>query len=135
MSARAMRRAAAALALSMLISACGDGSTAPSNSDHETVVISVAGINADAAGIVLRLSADVEDIEAAHPSLDVAWAADDSATETVAVLGAVAEFDDLLIVRRRTGGPALSVQVIDVTDGDGTLSLPATARAVVTTGT
>lgn len=132
---RSVWRVGAALALAMLISACGDASTAPSKTGDERVVISVVGIAADAAGMVLRLSGDVEDIEAAHASLDVAWAVEDSVTATVAVLGAVAEFNELLIVRRRAKAPALSVQVVDVTDADGVLSVTATAHVVITGGT
>jgi hypothetical protein len=135
MSVRSVWRVAAALALAMLTSACGDASTAPPRSGDEIVVISVVGVGADAAGVVLRLSGDVEGIEAAHRALGVAWAADDSATATVAVLGAVAEFNELLIVRRRAAAPALSVQVVDVTDGDGVLSISTTAHVVITGGT
>jgi hypothetical protein len=40
-----------------------------------------------------------------------------------------------LIVRRHAGAPALSVQVVDVTDGDGVLSVSTMARVVVTSGT
>ncbi len=89
------------------------------------------GIGADAAGIVLRLSGGVAQVEAAHAALDVAWSAD-ATTATVAVLGPVGEFNELLTVRGRARAPALSVQVVDVTDGDGTLSHPTTARAVIT---
>ena len=130
-----MRRIAGAVALTMLLSACGDASTGPSGAGDEMVVISIAGIDADAAGIVLRLSGSVEAIQAAHASLDVAWAMDDATTATVAVLGPIADFKELLAVRKRAGASTLSVQVIDVTDGDGTLSLPTTARAVVTGST
>jgi hypothetical protein len=118
----------------MLIPACRDASTAPANSGEETVVISVAGVSADAAGIVLRLSGGVEQVEATRASLEVAWALD-ATTATVAVLGPIAELNEILIVRRRAGPAALSVQVIDVTDSKGILSLPATARVVVTGGT
>jgi hypothetical protein len=83
----------------------------------------------------LRLSGGVEGIEVAHASLDMAWAADDPTTATVAVLGPIAELSEILIVKRRAGVAALSVRVIDVTDGDGTLSLPTMARVVVTGGT
>jgi hypothetical protein len=127
-------RVATALALATLIPGCRDASTAPANSG-ETVVISVAGLSADAAGIVLRLSGGVEQVEAARASLDVAWALEDATTATVAVLGPIAELNQILIVRRRARVPALTVQVIDVTDGDGILSPPAKARVVITGGT
>lgn len=135
MNRPSMGRVAAALALATLIPACRDASTAPASSVEETVVISVVGLSVDAAGIVLRLSGGVEQVAAARTSLDVAWALEDATTATVAVLGPIAELDQVLLVRRRGGLPALSVQVIDVADGDGILSLPATARVLVTGGT
>lgn len=134
MTSRSMRRIASAFAL-MLLSACRDASTGPSTAGGETIVVSIAGIDADAAGIVLRLSGSVEAVEAADASLQLAWAMDDVTTATVAVLGPVADVRQLLTVRMRAGAAALSVQPIDVTDGDGTLSLPTTARVVVTSGT
>lgn len=134
MTSRSMRRIASASAL-MLLSACRDASTGPSTAGGETIGVSIAGIDADAAGIVLRLSGSVEAVEAADASLQLAWAMDDVTTATVAVLGPVADVRQLLTVRTRAGAAALSVQLIDVTDGDGTLSLPTTARVVVTSGT
>ena len=135
MSGRRIGRAAAALALAMLIPACHDTPSAPSASGEAMVVISVADLGADAAGIVFRLSGDVEQVEAARASLEVAWARDDATTSTVAVLGPIAELNEILIVRRRAGLPALGVHLIDVTDGEGILSFPAAARVVVTGGT
>jgi hypothetical protein len=127
-----MRRIAAAVALAVLTSACGDASTAPSGNGEEMVVISLADVGADAAGVVLRLSGGVEAIEAAHPSLELAWTADAAHSATVALLGPIADINELLIVTRPAGAAALTVQVIDVTDGDGALSVPAAARVVVT---
>jgi hypothetical protein len=135
MSRRRIGRVTAALALAMLVPACHDAPSAPSASGQEMVVISVADIGADAAGIVFRLSGGVEQVEAARASLHVAWAADDATTATVAVLGPIAELNEILIVRRRAGLPALGVQLIDVTNGDGILSFPAAARVVVAGGT
>jgi hypothetical protein len=122
------------LAAATLLFACGDTSTAPPSAGAEMVVVSVAGISSNAAGIVLRLGGDLEQVDAAEAALEVAWTADDAAT-TVAILGPVADVKSLLIVRRRAGLPPLRVEVIDVSDEHGTLSLPPTARAVATAGT
>lgn len=135
MSRRLWKHGTATLAMAMLFSACRDASTAPPNSGEETVIISVVGISADAAGVVLRLSGGVERVEAARVSLEVAWASDDATTATVAILGPIANLNELLIVRRRAGAPPLAVQVLDVTDGDGILSVPATTHVRVSGGT
>jgi hypothetical protein len=125
----------AALALTMLTSACGDAATAPSETSEETVVISLADIGGDAAGVVLRISGGIEAIDAADPSLELAWTAEDAGAATAAVLGPIADVKQLLVVTKAAGAAALTVQVIDVADGDGILSLSPTARVVVTRGT
>jgi hypothetical protein len=124
------RHRVGALAVAVLTLACGDASTAPPQQD-DSVVVSVGGLGADAAGVVLRVTGSLDRIDAAHASLEVAWARGDATTATVAIVGPVGQLGDLLVVRRTNAVVALGAEVVEVADGAGSVSLPATAHAIV----
>jgi hypothetical protein len=120
------------LALVMLGLACGDAPSAPSGS--ETILVSVAGIARDDAGIVLSLTGEVQDVQPAKATVEIAWARDASGATTVAVVGRVGDGDDLLVVRRPGGLEPLRIDVGEVATSDGTVSTPPAAHALLRTG-
>ena len=121
------------LALVMLGLACGDAPSAPS-AGSETILVSVAGIAPDDAGIVLSLTGEVQDVQSAKATLEIAWARDASGATTVAVVGPVGDGDDLLVVRRPGGLEPLRIDVGEVAASDGTVSTPPAAHALLRTG-
>lgn len=120
------------LALVMLGLACGDAPSAPS-AGSETILVSVAGIAPDDAGIVLSLTGEVQDVQPANATLEIAWAREASGATTVAVVGRVGDGEDLLVVR--PGGlEPLRIDVGEVAASDGTVSTPPSAHALLRTG-
>ena len=115
--------------LALLGLACGDASTAPGG--DEIFVVSLTGVAADDAGIVLRLTGGVELASPAYPSLDVAWAHDDAGATTVAILGPLSQTADVLVVRAHANKGPLRVQLVEVASANGAVSLPLSARALV----
>jgi hypothetical protein len=119
------------VALAMLMLACGRDSTAPDGAAQEAVVVSLVGISADHAGIVLRLTGSVEGVEAARGSLDVAWARDEKDQTTVVIVGRLFEGSDVLLVRRVAGVVPLRAQMVEVAATDGGVSSPSSILATV----
>lgn len=118
-----------ALGLAVLGLACGDAPTAASDrSAEESFVVSVHGVDADDAGIMLRLSTAVHALEPARASLEMAWADDAAGGTTVVVVGALAEGPDLIVVRRRSAADPLRADVIELSDAEGQLSVPSSVR-------
>jgi hypothetical protein len=121
------------LALVVLGLACGDAPSAP-NAGSETVLVSVAGIAPDDAGIVLSLTGAVQDVQPASAGFEVAWAQDAAGATTVAVVGPVGAGDHLLVVRRPGGLEPLRIEVGEVAASDGTVSTPPSAHALLRVG-
>ena len=119
------------VALAMLLLACGGDSTAPDGAGQEAVVVSLVGIGADDAGIVLRLTGSVEDVEAARGSLDVAWARAEKDETTVVIVGRLSEGSDVLLVRRVAGIVPLRVQLVEIAATDGEVSSRSSVLATV----
>ena len=117
------------LALVILGLACGDAPTA-STAAPEVMLVSLTGVAVDGAGIVLELTGDVNAVEPARASLEVAWVRGATNTATVAVVGALTG-GDLLVVHRRGGLGPLRVQVREVAAADGAVSSPPSAQAIV----
>jgi hypothetical protein len=118
--------------LALLGLACGDASTAPGG--DEIFVVSLTGVAADDAGIVLRLTGGVELASPAHPSLDVAWVNDDAGATTVAILGPLSQTADVLVVRAQVNKGPLRVELREVASANGAVSFPSSVRALVRSG-
>jgi hypothetical protein len=130
-SARARTTRSVFVSLAVFSLACTDAPTGVRNDGpEERLVVSVEGIANGDAGIVLRLSGSVQTLDAASPSVDLAWSTVESVT-TVAIIGALGESTDLVIVRRRATSEPLRVEVIEVANSEGTLSGVAPFRATV----
>jgi hypothetical protein len=119
------------VALAMLMLACGGDSTAPDAAGRESAVVSLVGIGADHAGIVLRLTGTIDQVEAARGSLDVAWARDEKNETTVVIVGRLFEGSDVLLVRRVPGVVPLRAQLVEVAGTDGGVSSPSSVLATV----
>ena len=118
------------LCLALLGLACSDAPTASDSiATGETLVLSVVGVAADDAGIVLRLSGAIQTVEATRPSLEIAWAADNAGGTTIVIIGALSESSDLALVSRRTAPEPLRAEVIEVAGAEGALSQPSLVRA------
>lgn len=121
MSAPARITRSVLLSLAVFGLACTDAPTGVRDSGaEERVVVSVAGVAGDDAGIVLQLTGVVHSVDPARQSLDLAWSMGAGAS-TVAVVGALAESGELLVVRRRVTAEPLSAEVMQVARGDGEL--------------
>jgi hypothetical protein len=120
-SAPARNTRSVLLSLAVFGLACTDAPTASRDGEaEERVVVSVAGVAGDDAGIVLRLTGAVHSVDAARQSLDLAWSMEAGAS-TVAVVGALAESGALLVVRRRVTSEPLWAEVMQVAGEDGEL--------------
>jgi hypothetical protein len=119
-----------ALAGATLALACGDAPTAP-NAASETILVSIDGVGPGDAGIVLSITGAADDIQAASPSLEMAWVAEASDVSTIVLVGPLAEAPSLLVIRRRGGLAPLRVDVREIAGADGTLSLPSSTRAII----
>ena len=119
-----------ALALVFLGMACGDVATAP-NVAESAFVVSLTGVSAEHAGVVLHLTDAVTDIAPADPSLEVAWAHDGANAATVVVVGSLAATRALLVVRRRGGLEPLRAVVRELAGADGSVSSSSPAYAIV----
>ena len=117
------------LAAATLVLACGDAATAP-NADGETLLVSLAGISSDDAGVVLELTGAAEDIESAGVALDVAWVRSAPNVVTVAIVGPLTARAHVLVVKRRAGLEPLRLEVREVAAADGSVSTPPAARAI-----
>ena len=93
-------------------------------------MVSVVGVAPSDAGILLQLTGAVHSVDPARPSLDLAWSTSAGVT-TVAIIGALAESGDLLLVRRLAAPEPLRVEVVEAADGAGELSNLALPRAIV----
>jgi hypothetical protein len=118
------------LALVILGLACGDAPTAPA-AGPETVLVSLAGVAADDAGIVLELTGGLDDIESTRASLELEWARDAAGATTVVIVGPLSGGGELLRIRRRAGLEPLRVQVREVAAEDGTVSSPSSVHATL----
>lgn len=127
---RARGRRSAALALTLLLLACGDAATAP-NDASGTVRVALAGLATRDAGVLLRLTGPVDQIEAAEAALDVAWVPDGAGSATVVIVGPLSENADVIVVRRRAGSSVLRVEVQEIAGPDGAVSASTTARAII----
>src|SRR5688500_2760997 len=116
--------------LAVLGLACSDAVTAP-NGTGETVLVSLVGLAANDAGVVLLLTGGADHIEPASGSLEVAWVHDAANTATVAIVGPLSGSTDVLRIRRRSGLHPLHAEVREVASLDGTLSSPSAVRAFV----
>ena len=132
MSARARTTRSVLLSLAIFGLACTDAPTGVHDDGaEEQVVVSVVGLAGDDAGIVLRLSGTVQSVESARQSIELAWSTDAAGATTVAIVGALAESSDLIVVRRRVTSEPLRAEVIEVATAGGDLSSPAPLRATV----
>lgn len=119
-----------ALALVVLGMACGDAATAP-NADESMFVVSLTGVSADHAGVVVHLTGAVTDIGPGDPSLEVAWAQDGPNAATVVIVGSLATTRELLVVRRRGGLEPLRAVVRELARADGSVSSSSAAYVTV----
>ncbi len=119
-----------ALALVLLGMACGDVATAP-NVAESAFVVSLTGVSAEHAGVVLHLTGAVTGIAPADPSLEVAWAQEGPNAATVVIVGSLATTRDLLVVRRRGGLEPLRAIVRELARADGSVSSSSPAYAIV----
>lgn len=121
----------AALALVTFVLACGgDAPTAP-NAKQETVIVSLAGLGRDDAGVVLQLSGAADQIESAAVGLEVAWVTDAANVATVAIVGPLTEGARVLVIRRPAGLAPLGAEVREIARADGALSTTPSARAIL----
>lgn len=130
MSLATAGRRYAALPLAVLMLACVGDSTAPNDAGQDAVV-SLVGMDAEHAGIVLRLTGDIDHIEPARASLDVAWARNETHQTTVVIIGRLLEGSDVLLVRRVAGVVPLRAQLVEVAAADGGVSSPSSVLATV----
>ena len=121
-----------ALGLALLGRACGDAPT--TSASDEIAVVSLEGVSPDDAGIVLRLTGGVNLVDAARASLTVAWVRSDANATTVVIVGPLGETSDVLLVRRRASAEPIAARVVEVANGQGDVSLPSAARAIVRSG-
>lgn len=119
-----------ALALVFVGIGCGDAATAP-NVGESVFVVSLTGVSADHAGVVVHLTGGVTDIVAGDPSLEMAWAHDGPNAATVVIVGSLAARREVLIVRRRGGGEPLRAVVREIARTDGSVSSSSPAYAIV----
>jgi hypothetical protein len=130
-SARSRTTRSVLISLAVFGLACTDAPTGVRDDGlEERLVVSVEGVGDGDAGIVLRLSGSVQTLDPARPSVDLAWSTAESVT-TVAIVGALGESTDLLIVRRRATSEPLRVEVVEVANSEGALSGLAPFRATV----
>ena len=131
MSARARTTRSVLLSLAVFGLACTDAPMGPGDGGAEArLVVSVVGVADGDAGIVLRLSGAAQSVEPARTSLDLAWSTDAGVT-TVAIVGALAESSDLLVVRQRVTSRPLSAEVMEVANEEGSLSSAEAIRLTV----
>ena len=131
MSARARTTPSVLLSLAVFGLACTDAPTGIGGSKEERLVVSVVGIAGGDAGIVLRLSGALRSIEPARHSLDLAWSTDAAGATTVAIVGALDESGDLLVVRRPVAPQSLGAEVIEVATAEGELSAGESVRLTI----
>jgi hypothetical protein len=121
-----------ALGLALLGLACGEAPT--TSQSEEIAVVSLVGISADDAGVVLRLTGGVDLVDVGRASLSVAWVRGDANTTTVVIVGPLADTSDVLLVRRRASAEPVGARVLEVANAEGEVSLPSAARAIVRSG-
>lgn len=119
-----------ALALVVLGMACGDAATAP-DIDESIFLVSLTGVSAEHAGVVVHLTGAVTDIAPGDPSLEVAWAQDGPNAVTVVIVGSLATTRELLVVRRRGGLEPLRAVVRELARADGSVSSSSPVYAIV----